>query len=270
MARKAVIFCTDGIRDFVVTPDGVKYMLGPHSVLQLVAKLVPRTQAHRVLDEFNSSGEAMTVLDLDALFEMLAPPRRRLLARTLIPALNRVPTKGASTMSADSEKALKDAIANQISMIERQIGVLQQKVKDSGGTPAESMKSDLDSLKDLIGWLKRPSAYGDQSKNDAFDGLKAETPAGAKAASFDTLTENSNTAETILTQVGEASQMVTKLASQGRRFNATKALADLHAISTRVAEILQDVDLAQSWVRNDLNDLAHKAAHIHGLFLGAK
>lgn len=271
MARRAVIFSTDGLRDYVTTPDGVKYMLGPVSVLQVVTKLVPRAHVRQVLDEFNASSEVMAILDTDALFEMLAPPKRRLLSydRSTYPSSESSPSERHEPMAAE-DKSLTDAIANQVAQIERQIDVLQQKAKDSGGAATDSMKNDIAALQDLITWLKRPSAYGDQSKNETFYGLKGGTPGGAKSASYDTLKENETIAQTVLSQVAETSETVVKLASQGRKFNATKALTDLHAISSRVAEMLEHVDLAESWVTKDLQDLATKSAHIHGLFAGAK
>ncbi len=268
MARKAVTISTDGQRDFVTTPDGVKHILGTVSVLQVVSKLAPPGHARRVLDEFNTTGEVMVTLDLDRLFEMLAPKRRRLLASPLISGSDRT-TKG-TTMAADADKGLQDAIKNQIGTIERQIEVLNQKAKETSGQPAADMKVEVGRLQDLIAWLKRPSPYGDQSDNSDAYGLKGVTPGGVKTASYETFAENMALAETVLGQVAETTEIVDKLASAGRRFNASKAQSDLHEITSKVAALLQDVDLAQPWVKRDLNSLAERAAHIHGLFAQAK
>lgn len=268
MARKAVTISTDGQRDYVQTPDGVKYILGATSVLQLVRKLIPSRYARQVLDEFNANGEVMVSIDLDQFFELLAPKRRQFLASPLIQGQDRVTTKGRAMAAADADKAVKDAIENQIAGIENQIGVLNQKAKDADGQPAADMKAEVGRLQDLIAWLKRPSPYGNQSDNSDTYGLKPVTPGGVKAASFDVFAKNTATAEDILGKVAETSETVTKLATAGRPFNAAKAQADLHEITTRVAEILEGVDLAQPWVENDLNSLAERAAHIHSLFAG--
>lgn len=234
------------------------------SVLKLIAALVPGAIARKALDDFNKTGETMVSVDLDAMFGMLAPKPARF-AETLIPPQDRVTSTENTTMS-DADKALKDAIQNQISTIERQIGVLNQKAKDSGGQPQADMKAEADRLADLVKWLKRPSPYGDQSKNDMADGLKVALPSGAKEASYEVLADNSNLAETIIQQVAETSETIDRLVTAGRRFNADKALEDLHTITARVTEILANVDLAQPWVANDLNALAKQASHIHGLF----
>lgn len=284
MARRAVTLSTDGARDYVETPEGVKYILGPVSVLTVISKLVPMGAARRALDEFNAEGSVMVVLDTEQLFEMLAPRRSRF-ASPLIQgqdrlgpsfpveplgrASERLQPKG-TVMAADADKALKDAVVNQIAAIERQIGVLNQKASESGGEPAASMKAEVAKLQDLVAWLKRPSPYGDQSDNSDTYGLKPETPGGVKAASYASLEDNAAVAEEILSKVGATTDKIDLLVERGRRFNASQAREDLHDITSRVAEILANVDLAQPWVKNDLRSLAERAAHIHSLFANAK
>lgn len=285
MARRAVTISTDGARDYVETPDGVKYILGPISVLKVISKLVPTVAARRAIEEFNSEGSVMVTLDTDLLFELLAPRRARfaspliqgqdrlgpsLLDEPLGRASESLQPKGTTVMAADADQALKDAVANQIAAIERQIGVLNQKASESGGEPAASMKAEVGRLQDLVAWLKRPSAYGDQSKNKSYYGLKGETPGGVKAASYESLDGNSKIAEEILSKVSATTDKIDELVEKGRKFNASQARGDLHDITARVAEILSNVDLAQPWVENDLRSLAERAAHIHGLFAGAK
>ena len=279
---RAVIFSTDGQRDYAVTPDGQKHILGAVSVLKVISELVPGAIARKALDEFNKNGSTMVPVDLDAMFKMLAPKRARFADR-LVSILRENPygqvpgdcniqdqaTATERTIMSD-DKALKDAIENQISTIKRQIDVLNQKAKDSTGQSAADMKAEAEKLGDLIKWLKKPSPYGDQGKNDTFYGLPGGTPGGAKMASYDTLAANSNIAETVIQQVAETTETIDRLVAAGRKFNASKALEDLHTITARTTEILANVDLAQPWVENDLNALAKQAAHIHGLFHGVK
>lgn len=266
--RRAVTFSTDGQRDYAITPDGQRHILGTMSVLKIIATLVPGAIARKALDEFNKTGETMVPLDIDAMFEMLAPKRARF-AEALILPQDRVAATEKTTMS-DADKALKDAITNQIDTIERQIALLNQKAKDSGGQPQADMKAEVERLSDLVKWLKKPSPYGDQSKNDMAMGLKPTTPGGVKVASYDVLASNSGLAETIIQQVAETSETIDRLVTAGRKFNASKAREDLHAIVARTTEILANVDLAQPWVATDLNALAQQAEHIHGLFKDAK
>jgi hypothetical protein len=255
MARRAVTISTDGARDYVETPDGVKYILGPISVLKVISKLVPTVAARRAIEEFNAEGSVMVTLDTDRLFELLAPRRARF-ASPLIQGQDRLgpspldeplgraseslQPKGTTVMAADANQALKDTVVNQIAAIEQHIGALNHKASESG----------IGQLRDLVAGLQSPD--------------------GVKAASYESLDGNSKIAEEILSKVSATTDKIDELVEKGRKFNASQARGDLHDITARVAEILSNVDLAQPWVENDLRSLAERAAHIHGLFAGAK
>jgi hypothetical protein len=69
---------TDGSKDWVKTPDGQRFALGPVSVLTLVTRLIPNTKvARKALDEFLKNGEAMLAVDDSQLWGLLAPRRAR-------------------------------------------------------------------------------------------------------------------------------------------------------------------------------------------------
>jgi hypothetical protein len=91
-----------------------------------------------------------------------------------------------------------------------------------------------------------------------------------KSASYDTFSAHVELAEDIVAKVAATDEAINRLVAAGKRFNAAKAKQDLHKIASRVAEIAQNVDLAQPWVGNDLSDLSAKASEIQGLFLTAK
>jgi len=87
-----------------------------------------------------------------------------------------------------------------------------------------------------------------------------------KTASYDTFTANVELAEDIVAKVAATDEAIERLKSAGKRFDSVRAKSDLHKIASRVAEIAQNVDLAQPWVANDLEDLSNKASEIQGLF----
>lgn len=182
----------------------------------------------------------------------------------------------ADTNWADS--TVKEAITNQIARIEQQIGVLQQHAKEAspGSISANSMKSQIDGLKDLVAWLRRPSPYGNQSQNSTYYGLPNKGPGDIQAsynpkrASYDNLKANTAVAEGVLAQVDATNTKIDQLVTAGKKFDASRAKQDLLKIASKVNEIVANVDLAQPWVRDDLLDLAKAAENIHGLFVQAK
>lgn len=88
-----------------------------------------------------------------------------------------------------------------------------------------------------------------------------------KTASYDTFTANVEIAEDIVAKVAATDEAIERLKTAGKRFDSVRAKQDLHKIASRVAEIAQNVDLAQPWVGNDLADLSKRATEIHGLFV---
>ena len=87
-----------------------------------------------------------------------------------------------------------------------------------------------------------------------------------KVASYETFTSNMSLAEEIIEKLAETDETIDRLKSAGKKFDVTRAKTDLHKIAARVAEIAQDVDLAQPWISNDLEVLHKRASDIHALF----
>lgn len=268
---------TDGLRDFVRLPTGERYNLGPVSVLKLVSSLVPDRRKKRLaLDEFLRTGRAVTCLDPEAMFQLLAPKlvRRAAVGSSLIYP----PDWTLSTsMEGKNMSDLKRALEVRLSHIEKAVHEMNNRAANGQTIPEgwhQNVRRASVSLTD----------FGDQSKNKAFYGLgepKVDTvedggwmppadvthPMGKSAAA---LKSNADLAEDILVKVAETSDKVEALKTAGRRFNASKAQADLHKLATQVHDILSNVDLAEGWVQNDLNEIAKQASHLHGLFASAR
>lgn len=78
MNRKALVTVgTDGVVDYVQTPDGQRYMLGTVSVLRLISNLVPKRHAKRALDEFLQEKRTLISVDLDKMWNLLPFRRAR-------------------------------------------------------------------------------------------------------------------------------------------------------------------------------------------------
>jgi len=180
------------------------------------------------------------------------------------------------------DKNMAEAISNQVAQIERQISTLNTQAKEAGAgsITAESIKTDIESLRALIAEIKSPSSYGDQSKNKTFYGLgpknaseqpgAPEAPVAQGEPSLAVFEENSSMAEDILEKVAKANEQIDKLVKAGKKFASERAKFDLSKVAVKVASVLRDVDIAQPWVKNDLTALAKQADHIYGLFASAK
>ena len=77
MRRDYVTFFTDGLRDYVELPDGLRYILGTLSVAKVLAGLVPTNEVRRVCDAFNEGKRPRVSVDLDSLEQILEENIRR-------------------------------------------------------------------------------------------------------------------------------------------------------------------------------------------------
>ncbi len=260
MGRLLVTLGTDGATDWVRTPDGYKFNLGPVSALNFVMGLAPRGTAKRALNEFLTKQEVLFPVDEGAMWTLLAPHRARWSADASpsIPPLREKPQsarKGTMTFSDD------------LNAIETHIEAL----KTAAATKkASNLASGVQHLIKLAQKIKSPR----QSDNSIYYNLGAPVvhEVGDKTAaglSYDVYASNTELAQTILAKTEDTVKTIEKLASAGRKFNASRARADVRTITDKVAGILT-TDLTQSWVKSDLTKLAARADQIHGLFANAK
>lgn len=251
--RILVSIGTDGLTDWVRTPDGARYNLGPVSVLSFVASMVPKAQAKKVLDSFALGKEAMLSVDEELMWEMLAPRRARWSAL-------RNPL-----LTLQSQESTMSTLSDDLAAVENHI----QALKTAAAKKATNLTSGVEVLVKLAGKIKSPN----QSKNNTYYNLGAPDvhEVGDKVAglSYDTYAQNSETANQILAKAEVTVQTIDKLAAAGRKFNASRAKADVRSVTSKVAGILQ-VDLTAPWVAGDLAKLAARMDEVHGLFAKAK
>lgn len=267
-SRLLVSVGSDGFTDWVRLPDGQKLNLGAVSVLAFVAKAAVDNQSGRVaVEAYLRDGEALLRVDEDRMWTLLTPKRSRLAAGD------------GPFMAPDPRTARKETMAtirDDLSALETHIAALNGAV---GKVPPAKMQEGLNILGKLAQKIKSPN----QSKNDTYYGLgapdvyevgdAAPTPhtvtAGVEGLSFDTFQANQAAAQQILAKAEETVGRIDKLAQAGRKFNAAKAKADVHAVTSKVAGILK-TDLTASWVEGDLAKLASRADQLHGLFASAR
>jgi hypothetical protein len=288
---KTVTISTDGLRDFVTLPSGLKVMVGQVGMSKLVAECCRNgAEARRALNEYLKKGEALIPLNLDRLAEMTAPPVSRWAATVADPFVT--PQDRASTESgrpqimsasdvSQADKAIKDAISNQVQRIEGQIALISQHASEAsaGSLGKKTQDEDVAKLRELVTWLRRGSPYGDQSKNKTYYGLPEQTVGGENARSMEAsdgtpssaaLTENSLLADATLSRVEAASTKIDLLVRAGKKFDHVRAKSDLFKVASNVQTILKDADLAQPWVKVELEKAAAAAKRLHGLFAPAK
>lgn len=280
---KVVTIGTDGLRDYVELPDGLRLLLGPVSMASLVGTCGPTASAARkALDKFLEVGTAVVALDFDKLEALLAPRRLRASTDSLIPQEERgTLAERASSSRTEGMAMSQDQVLNhRISLVEQQVSQIAKLA--SARMPTEKA---VEGLRELAAGLHFYDP-GDQAKNDAWytPGGKVDTvedgkvnipaevmnPKMASEPSAEALSANANLAEDILNKLASTHEKVEALAAAGRKFNANAAKADLHKIASDVQTILTDMDLAVPYVKTDLDKLAKQANHIHHLFAQAK
>lgn len=248
MRKALVTISTDGIRDYVTLPSMERLILGPISMLKFVTELTPTTKLARVaLDAFLARGEALLTVDLDRMYELLTPRRARWSSTDfLMPESDRTP------MTRNPMADVK-TIQERLAQVEQVVATLDKMAAQRGISPKHHAQ-----LRAMVAHLGTEPVAA-----PVVEATEGEP-------SYDTLQANTALAEDILGKVEATSEKIDQLVTAGRKFNASRAKSDLFGVASRVAELLENVDLAQPWVEKDLTALAQEAGHIHGLFASAK
>lgn len=277
MTRLLVTVGSDGFTDWVQLPNGTKLSMGPVSVLNFVTKLCPSgRQAKLVLKGFLRDQTAMVAVDEDLMWAMLAPRRARWAADSFMAQDQR------TTPTAESEGKTMSNIDQDLAKIEKHVAALAKAAQ--AGTPREKMAEGFDIL------VKLASQIVPASQDGGYYGFGEPTPEPVTAPepvapehapvvdvppvdgglTYDVYTANNAIAEQIVTQAEETTDRIDKLADAGKKFNAARARADIHVVTSKVAGILRDTDLTAPWIADDLKRLATRGQKLHDLFAPAK
>lgn len=252
MTTLLVSIGTDGNTDWVKTPDGQKFSLGPVSVLDFVTKLSRSSGMARVtLDRFLRGEEAMLPVNEDRMWEILSPQKPRWAADSFISADQRLlPLNERQTMGTiQTDLLAAENIIQQLNKL------------------ASESKIDAKLVGQLIqatGKIKSPN----QSKNQTYYGLSSTVEAAASDDGLESTTylANMEVAEDILKKAKETVSTIDRLAAEGKKFNSVQAKADVLKVTSRVASICDQTELVESWVGGDLQKLAKRSDELHALF----
>ena len=271
MAAEIVTIGGSGTAQWVMTSDGAKYNMGPISVLKFVQKLARGAGAAKAaLNQFNKTGQTMLAVDLDKMWALF--PYRR----------SRWASDG-SFMSTDQRIRPTPTGDQHMTTILDDLKIFEghlAKLNKQAGEGQKASAEDLEVIAKLAQKIKSPN----QSNNSTYYGYGTDlfevgdTPpkphtvgaSGIEGLSYDTFAKNTEVANEIIAKAESTVETIDKLITAGKKFNAARAKGDVHAVTSKIAGILKDVDLTQPWVQADLDKLAGRMSEIHGLFAGAE
>lgn len=266
MRAGLVTVSSDGNRDYVTLPNGERKILGTISVLQLITEVTPHLrQARRILDEYLEKGAVMLSADLDKMDALFTPKQPKFSTIALMSASDR--TGREQPLGKTMMKAFLDRLACVETAVE---GLNSLTGQPTNEVALKVASTKYESVRKLVGSLEGLLVAQEEQQEAAAEEQQKEATAPIATPSVDTLQSNASLADEVLASVSATDVKIEQLVTAGRKFNASAARTDLYNIVTKVAEILDNVDLAQPWVANDLTALANEASRIHGLFESAK
>jgi hypothetical protein len=259
-ARLLVTIGTDGATNWVRTPDGQRFNLGSVPILSFVTRLVlgGSREARRALDGFLQGDEVMLRVDEDKMWELMTPRRSRWGATdSFIPRDQR--TSRGTTMST----------TDKLTTLEQHVQMLHQAAAAS--VSPKKMAEGVSILMRLADQLDEDEASREASevpKDPKEEPVSDDTDTGTDKLAFDTYKANSKLATGILDKMEAVNDKVDQIVASGKDgFRAEDAKADIHEVTSKVAGIVSETDLATTpWVADDLMKLASRADYLHGLF----
>lgn len=295
MARLLVTIGTDGRTDWVQLPDGQKLSLGPISVLTFVTSLSSSSRdVRRVLDGVNAQEEVLLAVDDARMWDLLAPRRARwgsadgsfMSLHSASAETPRPSCLGALTNPLYEPRLMNTTLASALRDLDRHVESLD---KYAGRVSPKKMAEGVAILVKLAAKVAKAEAKDaeedaeededteeedteEEAGEEADEEADEDEPAMGKSAAlaYDTVRLNQKTASDILATAEATVEKIEKLAAAGRRFNAAKAKADIHAVTSKVAGILQTSELTEKWVATDLQTLTKRVRQINKLFASAR
>lgn len=272
---------SDGVVDYLETPDGVRYMLGDVSLLKVVAELVPGSGPKRqAMDQLEQHRRAMVTLSLDKFFALTAPVRRRF-GSTDVAGDTGITFPLMARQNRNQGPSMYDlnVLHTNLNTVEARMASLRT---------ATQTPETLGQLRHMIANISLPN-FGDQSKNDAFNGLGAPVvdtvpPGGYNAPPAVTnpkmaqevalIEANGQVAQSLFGQLNEVADKVTQLVAAAQRgekkaFRHDLARRDISALTGSVLDVVKG-GLGSTQATASLRDLAGKVASLHGLFFPKK
>lgn len=265
MARLLVTVGTDGFTDWVSLPSGQRLNLGPISVLHFVSKVTSGRDVRHAMDAFLRDGQASLKIEEDQMWDLLTPVRARwasslagsFMTQDLCPVKEGLMFNDTTLKSLENHVAQLKAAAGKASpqKMEQGRGILVRLASKVDVRAAQQQEDD-----------KKEAEQQDEKKDQEKEASASQLP----GLSFDTYKANSEIAGSIIAEAAETVAVIDRLASAGKKFNASRAKADVHAVTTKVASILREADLTKDWVQSDLQKLASHSTKLHKIFVPTK
>lgn len=228
MASILVTVGTDGAANWVRLPKGQKFNLGMTSVLDFVSKLTKSgAMLRKTVQDYLKTGEAMLTVDADRMWALLQPSRSVWAAD--------------SFMSSDQQQP------------EAQETTKMSKVWDELAKEAQAFKR-----------LASDEEQQESSQGDDDEGQSKE--ATTRKLAFDVYASNLEVAKGILASARRTLETIDSKVASGRKFNASKARAEIFAVTSKTGSICEQTELVESWVASDLRKLSSEMRRIHDLF----
>ena len=174
-------------------------------------------------------------------------------------------------MADDADKYTKEAISNQIARIESQIQLLQGHAKEAapGSIGGDLMRQEIERLREMVSFLRRPSSYGNQSENSTYYGLPEKLPSGESARTKEAaVRQHSDMARNTLATLTMAEERIDSLVLAGKKFDVAKAKSDLFRVAKNVDIVIKHAKFADAGpdVTRALTELGKKAGQLFDLF----
>lgn len=146
---------------------------------------------------------------------------------------------------------------------------VKKQLRDSDAVSKGQAKSEKDKAKAKDKKDKAKEDEGTEKLKKDLEKYKSDHMAaeGSMRLAFDVFQANQETAQGILSTAEATVAKIDELVTAGKKFNAAKAKVDIYAVTSKVAGILAGTDLTASWIQDDLQKLAARADHLHGLFV---
>lgn len=251
MAKKLVTLVTEGATNYIVLPNGQKRNLGTISPLKLICVFYTnKREARQLLDRLLAESSVMMRVDTDSLDTLFEAKRRETYPyrRSQWASL-----EGTISPLMETKICGGSAMLDSVEQIVRKIEARTSHFNSRVASGDEVTGADVEGFKGLVEELKAEVPKG-QSKNDYFS--KDKKKEASVEAQLDVAID----------RISATRKVIDRLEADGRKFNASRARADLLDAADKVRNLLARETISDE----DAQVVVDRVNKLHGLFAGAK
>lgn len=262
---------SDDFTSWVTLPNGERLNLGSISMVNFIQRTSPnKAVAKRSLAALQRGGEVIVPVEEDLMWDVFSPARTVYGKEEAELSFNRLTipeTLGEPPMTFDRTANMIDF--SLLSNLEIHIQGLD---KHASKVSPKRLAEGHQTLKRLVEGIKfAAQEEEEEAPKEAEEAEKEQEQETDKEASLDLdiVVANHELADSILDTAEQTVGIIDRLASEvrsdGRTFKASRARADVFAVTSKVAEIMLE-DKSRPGVEEDLKKLAAEASRIRALF----